>query len=700
MGVELAAAATISPEQRHRKGLTYPNPLAGNPGKPKFAATVKRADGGAETVACPVATRTMLALMNMNAVIGGAACHWGGPAALAELMSAIHAIMFSASPWHQRFNFANDAGHTENGVYALKANYGFADVTVNDLKGFRSISSKLTGHGESHLFPEGVMVSNGPLGSSIPIAQGLAMADVLANHQRTTICVISDGAMMEGEAKEAVSAIPGLAAKGLLAPFVMVLSDNNTKLSGRVDEDSFSMQPYFTSLEAQGWKVIKLADGNDLQAAYTAVESAVATAEAHPTQPVVIWAKTVKGFGVAATVKSSSGGHGYPLGGGDVASKLRAFVVEVNAGKPLAPEFEAWLKEIEDAAAAKAEKAAKAAAAPAPAAPSAPAVKKDKIQAGFPKAMIAAAEKGLPVVSVSADLQGSTGVAPFRAKFPQLSFEVGVAESNMVSTAVGFSKHGYIPVVDTFVQFGATKGLLPLTMGVLSQSPVIAVFSHTGFQDAADGASHQGLTDLAATGSIPHVQQYCPASAEEAEWAMGHAIAQFAKDRQAGHHPEATLFFCGRENFPVSLKPAGVEYAWGKAMVVGDTTAGKTKSVVISANGSLVTHALKAAEKLAADGIGAIVLNNATPNHPDVAGHQAALAKCAGKLVTVEDHQALGGAGSMLLNRLAAEGKLPTAAKVLGVQGEFGQSAYTADELYNKHGIGVAGITAAAKAIA
>ncbi len=696
MAVDLAAAAAVPPELRYRKGLTYPNPLAGNPGKPKFAATVKRADGGTESVACPIATRTMLALMNMNAVIGGAACHWGGPAALAELMSSIHAIMFSASPWHQRFNFANDAGHTENGVYALKANYGFAGVTVNDLKAFRSITSKLTGHGESHLFPDGVMISNGPLGSSIPIAQGLAMADVLANHKRTTICVISDGAMMEGEAKEAVTAIPGLAAKGLMAPFVLVISDNNTKLSGRVDADSFSMQPYFSSLEAQGWKVIKLANGNDLQAAYSAVETAIATVEAHPTQPVAIWAKTVKGYGVAATVKSASGGHGYPLAGGDVATKLRAFVEEVNGTTPLAPEFAAWLKEIEDAAVAK---AAKAAAAPAPVAAT-PAVKKDKIQAGFPKAMITAADKGLPVVSVSADLQGSTGVAPFRAKFPQLSFDIGVAEANMVSTAAGFSKQGYIPVVDTFVQFGITKGLLPLTMGVLSQAPVIAVFSHTGFQDAADGASHQGLYYLAATGAVPHLLQYCPATAEEAEWAMGFAIERFAKDRQAGHHPDAVLFFCGRENYPVSLKPAGVEYAWGKAMVVADTTAGKTRSVVISANGSLLTHAIKAAEKLAADGIGALVLNNATPNRPDVAGHQAALAKCGGKLVTVEDHQAVGGAGAMLLGALAAAGSLPTQVKILGVQGEFGQSAYTADELYNKHGIGIAGITAAAKGMA
>lgn len=693
MAAELAPAAVIDPSQRHRKGLAYPNPLAGNPGAPTYAAEVKRADGSTLTVACPVATRTMLALMNMDATIGGAACHWGGPAALAELMSAIHGLMFSKDVWHQHYNFANDAGHTENGLYALKANYGFAGVTIPDLRGFRSIHSKLTGHGESHLFPEGVMVSNGPLGSSLPVAQGLALADRLADHQRTTICVISDGAMMEGEAKEAISAIPGFAAKGQIAPFVLVVSDNNTKLSGRIDADSFSMQPYFRSLEAQGWKIVTVANGNDLQAAYSAVEQAVALAEANPKVPVAIWAKTVKGYGCGATEKSSSGGHGYPLGLKDAESgKLREFVTEIHAGRAIAPEFEAWLKALEDFAKAK---AAKAAAAPAPAAP---AVKKDKIQAGFPKGMIAAADKGLPVVSVSADLQGSTGVAPFRAKYPQLSIEVGIAESNMVSVAAGYSKQGYIPVVDTFAQFGVTKGLLPMCMANLSQSPIIAVFTHTGFQDAADGASHQGLMYLAMTGSIPHTTTYAPASAEEAEWAMGAAIERFVAARTAGEQPDSVLFFCGRENFPVSLKPAGESYEWGKAMIIADTTAGKNSAVTISANGSLVAAALKAAELLAKDGIGALVLNNAIANKPDLKAHAAALARTGGKLVTVEDHQAIAGAGQVLVASLVEAG-VAVKPKILGVHGHFGQSAYLADELYAKHGIGFAGIVAAAKAL-
>jgi transketolase len=689
MGVELQAPVQVNETDRYKQGLKYPNPLAGNPArKPEFAETVRRKDGSTLDVASPRATRLMVALMNTHAVFGGAASHWGGPSAFAEIMSSVHALMFNAADWRTAYNFVNDAGHTENGIYALKANYGFAGLTLEDLKGFRSIRSKLTGHGESHLFAEGVMVSNGPLGSAPGIAQGLAMADALANQNRLTYCTISDGGMMEGEAREAVAAIPGLAAKGLLAPFVLVLSDNNTKLSGRIDADSFSMQPSFESLDDLGWRVIRVENGHDLQAVFSAVEQADELAKADATKPVAVWVKTVKGFGVAATEKSASGGHGFPVSKGD---EIRQFCEEINGG-PLPPVFETWVKEIETLWAAKQAKASGAA-------PAAPAVKKDKIQAGFPKAMIRTAEKGLPVVSVSADLQGSTGVNPFRAKFPQLSFEVGIAEANMISAAAGFSKQGFIPVVDTFVQFGVTKGALPLCMANLSQSPVLAVFSHTGFQDAADGASHQGLMYLAMSGAIPHLQQYCPASAEEAEWAMEYAIERFAADRGAGRTPDSVLFFCGRENFPVTLRQEGQQYEWGKAMIVADTTADTKRSVVISANGSMVATAIEAAKKLAAEGIGALVLNNATPNRPDVAGHLAALQRAGGHLVTVEDHQEIAGAGSMLVTALMQAGA-KFDVKVLGVKGEFGQSAYLASELYDKHGIGVSGIVAAAKGLA
>ena len=75
-------------------------------------------------------------------------------------------------------------------------------------------------------------------------------------------------------------------------------------------------------------------------------------------------------------------------------------------------------------------------------------------------------KKGLPIVSITSDLAGSTGVAGFQKLIPEKTFDVGVAESNMVSMASGFSNNGFIPVVDTFAQFGVTKGNLPLIMTI------------------------------------------------------------------------------------------------------------------------------------------------------------------------------------------------------------------------------------------
>src|SRR6266496_4388138 len=126
---------------------------------PKYSVKVKNAAGQEVVLGDPRATRALLALMDVHAVNGGAACHWGGPAAFAEMNAAIHGIMFATQgrEWHEAFNYINDAGHAENGVYALRALYGFDGMTFDTLKGFRSITSKLTGHGESHLNPEGVL---------------------------------------------------------------------------------------------------------------------------------------------------------------------------------------------------------------------------------------------------------------------------------------------------------------------------------------------------------------------------------------------------------------------------------------------------------------------------------------------------------------------------------------------------------------
>ncbi len=675
MGVDTSVAQHVDAPPLTPLPLT--SRLAGTPTRPPtYAVTVKDAAGRDVIVGDPRATRALVALMDVHAVNGGAACHWGGPAAFADMLAALHAIMFATKDreWHEAFNFVNDAGHAENGIYALRANLGFDNLTFEDLKAFRSITSKLTGHGESHLNPEGVLLSNGPLSSALPQAQGLAIADKVAGRDRVTVCTVSDGASMEGEAKEAFAAIPGLAAKGRVNPFVLMVSDNDTKLSGRITKDAFSMQPTFKSLSDLGWNVIQVSNGHDLQAVYLAIEGAIQQARTNPDHPVCLWIKTIKGYGVKSTMENPAGGHGFPLANGE---KIVEFVKEIYSGAEVPAELAAWAAALRaDWERQDAEKKAKTAAPVS----GAPAIKKDKIQAGLAQAAIRAAQDGLPVYSISADVQGSTGISAFQKTFPDRYVEVGIAEANMVSTGAGFSKAGFIPIVDTFGQFGVTKGNLPLTMAALSQAPVIAMFSHVGFQDAADGASHQATTYFAATSAIPHTVVIAPSCADEAEALMYEAIHRVAKARTNGENGDSYLFFVGRENYPVRWVE-GASYPWGRAQVL--TGGGE---VVLIGCGPLLDKAINAGKALAAQGVKATVINNPFINQVDLETIGSAVRAAHGRVVTIEDHQVIGGMGAQVSHALSRSG-VSHRITTLGIAGEFGQSAYLAEQLYEKHGL-------------
>ena len=635
---------------------------------PQYAVTVKNAEGQDVVCGDPKATRILLALMDLSAVNGGAACHWGGPAGAAEMVSAIHAYMFQTSQWFEKFNFINDIGHAENGIYALRANLGYGDLDFNALKGFRSIESKLTGHGESHLYPEGVLLSNGPLGSAVPQAQGLAIADRLLANERVTICLMSDGACMEGEAKEAFSAIAGLHKKGKVNPFVLIISDNNTKLSGRINDDSYDMSLSLSAMETLGWNIIQVEEGNDLQSCYTAVENAIKMASNNG--PVCIRLKTVKGYGVKATEESKSGGHGFPLKAWS--TDIHTFLNEI-WGEGLPQEFQTWATELTQ----KQETSALTSSA-----------KTEKAQAGFSRAAIAAVKAGKPIYSVSSDLAGSTGMGDFQKACPDHFLDIGIAESNMVSTAAGLSKAGLIPIVDTFAAFGITKGNLPHIMASLSSCPMIAVYSHTGFQDAADGASHQSTTYLSAVNSIPHVKTIVVSTSTEAEALMTQAIHTIEIDRLEDREANTYMFFVGRENFPIEVKD-GLTYKLGKAQVLTEGT-----DAVIVACGPLLFKALRAAEILAEQNYHVTVINNSSVNSPDLETIGLSLKVNKNKLITVEDHQLVGGMGSLLVHALKNAGH-DFQSKSLGIKGNFGQSAYTADQLYAQHGLDELAIVAA-----
>ena len=660
------------------KPLLRKNSLFSHKNKtPSYSTFIKSQAGRTLQLADPKVNRLALALMDMQAVQGGAASHWGGPSAFAEIVSALFGLVFALADekkksWYELFHIINDAGHTENGLYCLKANYGVAGLNFSSLKGFRSLASPLTGHGEAHLFPEGVYLSNGPLGSTLAQAEGLCMADRLAGVKRCTMVLMSDGACMEGEAKEAFSSIPGFFSKKQLNPFIVIVSDNNTKLSGRIDEDSYSLEPFFLSLAVQGWELIDIKKGHDLQSCVDALEKILMRPLEKFLKPVCFRVKTIKGFGAPLTEKSADGGHGFPLKSPET---LPAFLKAIYGSEKIPQEFLTWCQELQEQWKKKsllknssAEKTKK----------------KIKVQAGIAKAMIHCKEQGLPVVSVSADLQGSTGVQPFQQKFPDCSFDMGVAEANMISVGAGFSRQGFIPVVDTFTQFGATKGALPLLMANLSLSPVIAVFSHAGLQDAADGASHQSLTYLAQTASLPRTQIYSLSSADEAFYLIVQAIKSFEQAYKENKIPKTHIFFLGREVFPDSYLPENYSYQLGKAQIIFSSLKNNTeKSLTLLALGPLLEQALIAGKTLKEKGWNIIVINPSSIYPLDVESITDSLQKTKNQLLTIEDHYLTGGLGEKLAHQLAVK-NIPVRMHSLGVVSDFGRSAYKSIELYKK----------------
>jgi transketolase len=192
------------------------------------------------------------------------------------------------------------------------------------------------------------------------------MADHLLKNDRVTICTVSDGASMEGEAKEAFAAIPGLAAKGLsiLSSWSSPTTTPNSPAASPAD--SFSMQPTFAAMSVLGWNVIQVPDGNELSEVYLAVERGLEQARANPRAPVCLWVKTIKGFGVKATMESASGGHGFPLAGGE---KIIEFVNEIYFGGEVPSELAAWSRDLRARLGEKGSRQKSRAAAAPPAAP-------------------------------------------------------------------------------------------------------------------------------------------------------------------------------------------------------------------------------------------------------------------------------------------------------------------------------------------
>ena len=307
-------------------------------------------------------------------------------------------------------------------------------------------------------------------------------------------------------------------------------------------------------------------------------------------------------------------------------------------------------------------------------------VKKIATRESYGNALVELGKENPNVVVLDADLAAATKTGVFKKEFPERHIDCGIAECNMMGMGAGLAASGMIPFVSTFAMFAAGRAYEQVRNGVGYPHLNVKIgATHGGISVGEDGATHQCCEDVALMRTIPGMTVIVPSDDVEAK-----AVVKAAAELDG---PVYMRF--GRLAVPVINDTADYKFEIGKGTVLREGT-----DVTIIANGLCVGESLEAAEKLAADGINAKVINMATVKPLDDELVITA-AKETGKVVTVEEHSVIGGLGSAVCDVLSE--KAPTPVLKLGVQDVFGHSV-PAVELIKEFGLDSAGIYKSVKA--
>ncbi len=282
------------------------------------------------------------------------------------------------------------------------------------------------------------------------------------------------------------------------------------------------------------------------------------------------------------------------------------------------------------------------------------------------------------IVAVVNDSVGSSKLGAFRSEFPDRLFNVGIAEQDMVGISAGLANGGLIPFVCAAGCFLTARALEQIKADVAySHANVKLVGISSGMAYGELGPTHHSIEDFAWLRAIADLPVVAPADPAETAHAVRHAVAT----------PGPLFIRTSRTPVP-AVHAAGYVFTPGKACRLREG-----RDVTIIANGTVVHHALAAADRLAGEGVQARVVNMAwiTPADRD---EVLAAARDTGAIVTVEEHTTRGGLGGLVAEIVVEEAPVPM--RLLGVPGVFAPVG-SHEYLLAHFGLDAAGIVVATR---
>ena len=271
-------------------------------------------------------------------------------------------------------------------------------------------------------------------------------------------------------------------------------------------------------------------------------------------------------------------------------------------------------------------------------------------------------EKYSNIVVLDADLSTATKTINFAKKFPERFFDMGIAEANMISTSAGLATTGKVPFASTFAVFAAGRSYDQIRNSVCYPNLNVKICStHSGITVGEDGATHQMLEDISLMRTLPNMKVLSPADDVETKWAIEEAYKQ-----------EGPVYVRLSRLATNIIYDENQKFEFGKMIQIGDGTA-----ATIFSTGDLLVEAIKAKEELAKKGIEIRVVDVHTIKPID----EEMIIKCAKetkRLISLEDHNIIGGLGSAISEVLTS--KYPVKLERIGIKDEFGRSG-KAEEL-------------------
>lgn len=567
------------------------------------------------------------------------------------------------SKWFNRDRFILSAGHGSMLLYSLLHLCGY-DVTMDDIKQFRQYKSRTPGHPEV-LDTDGVEATTGPLGQGVAMAVGMAMAEahLAAKYNRDdfniidhyTYSLVGDGDIMEGISHEAAS----LAGHLGLGKLIVLYDSNDISLDGDLDR-SFSDHTQ-KRFEAYNWQVLRVEDGNDVDAIRKAIEQA----KENKTQPTLIEIKTIIGYG-SPNKSNSSASHGAPLGEDEVVLTKQYYKWDyepfhvdddvyahfeekvIENGKQKENEWNelfAQYKEKYPKLATELELAMN-----------------DELPEGWDENLptYEAGEDALATRAASGDL-----INAFAKKIPNLfggsadlassnntlmkeeqdftkeSYDgrniwFGVREFAMGAALNGMALHGGLKVYGaTFFVFSDYLRAA-IRLSAIMKTPVTYVFTHDSIAVGEDGPTHEPVEHLASLRAMPNVSVIRPADGNETQAAWRLAL-------ESTDQPTALVLT--RQGLPTLENTASKAYEGVKrgAYVISDAK-GEPDAILL-ATGSEVSLAIEAQKELAKNNIDVRVVSMPSWDRfekQDAAYQEEVIPKTVTKRVAIEMASSLG----------------------------------------------------------